>query len=180
MDLLAIVGKLPEPLKNFFTTLYNNYVPLHDPTERRYYEVAYGLLASYGGISYAGVKRYVEHCLNEKCDEDKLKHALTNFDDAYGSRGLYSLCTEEELRSMSSCVGFTPQKINKLIVINREVAAKNAYRCTKEEALAICCSEDIEAFKADFGKTLQKVEPDSGSQLLSSTDPYPAPDCRKS
>lgn len=29
-------------------------------------------------------------------------------------------------------------------------------------------------------KTLQRVEPDSGSQLLSSTDPYSTPNCRKS
>lgn len=141
-----------------FNKLYNNYVPLSDDVERKYYEIAYGLFSSAGSFNYSGIKKYVEFHLGQPCDEEKLKNALANFGPDGARTGFYSRCSDNYYKSLESVAGFTPHKISKLKEINKMLDQAETYRCTEEEAYDICYKDVLSNLNLEIEEMLKIVE----------------------
>ena len=141
-----------------FNKLYNNYVPLSDDVERKYYEIAYGLFSSGRSFNYSGIKKYVEFHLGQPCDEEKLKNALANFGPDGARTGFYHSCSDDYYKVLESVAGFTPHKINKLKEINKMLDQAETYRCTVEEALDICYKDTLSNLNLEIEELLKIVE----------------------
>ena len=167
-----LINKLPDPIKKICTRIYNKYVPLYDPTERQYYEIAYGLLASNPKkeFGFYGIKKYVEHHLGAECDETKLKNALRNFKDGYYD--LFEYCDESGLKAKAGLFDFSTPKVEKLIEINRQLDQSPSYRCSEEKALEICYKETLEKFKSDFDKALVEATSPNKRSIMDTGRPY--------
>lgn len=160
-------------------TMSNEEHPLADETVKKYYEIAYGLLASVWtdkkgspyNVRYKGIKKYVEHFIGEQCDEEKLQKALSYFDCEgynYGpTNATYSLFLSEYFVTS----GYNIRKLskfaaNKIIETNRLLDEDTTYRCAaREEALEICynISGVLNKVKAQYEEILVNFENRIGS-----------------
>ena len=149
----------------FLAKLYDKYVPLTDETVKTYYEIVYGLLCSVGkdyhyGISYHGIKKYLEYHLKEQISEEKLRDTLEYFECALQKSQSYRLRTEGEWNSIitGGHKKFSQQKIKKLQQINQELNEAQAFRCTLEEVDIICHKDALDAIQVDYDAVIKVVE----------------------
>ena len=164
-------------------TMSNEEHPLADETVKKYYEIIYGLLASVWldrtklptKVQYKGIKKYVEHFIDEKCDEEKLQKALFYFEhDHYDYKPietLYSLYFDEDgmfFRCTSSRAEINISKFaaKKIMEMNSILEEDTTYRCaTKEEAFEICynISGVLNKVKAQYEEILVNIENNIGT-----------------
>lgn len=151
-DVVPLMDKVKENIQNRNT-------PLADETERNYYEIVYNLVSCAGGITYEGVRRYVSHHLGQPCDEDILRKALNYLDTPYGPDYLYRRTAEEPLkRALAQRKDFTPEKIEKLIAINKEIDDANRYPCTPMAAYEICYAEIVTDVQTKYQNILDLLK----------------------
>ena len=127
--------------------------PLPNETAKQYYEIVYGALGSLKvGASYKALKKYVEFYAGQQCDETILQQVLIWFSEPHGSAKIYLGLTEGALRSRANSVvkekGITPNKVEKIIEINKGLELTPKYRCSFEEACNICYKDVMEAVES--------------------------------
>ena len=151
-DVVPLMDKVKENIQNRNT-------PLADETERHYYEIVYNLVSCAGGITYEGVRRYVSHHLGQPCDEDILRKALNYLDAPYAPLYLYHRTAEEPFkRALAQRKDFTPEKIDQLIAINKEIDEANRYCCTQMEAYEICYKEIVSDVQTKYQNILDALK----------------------
>lgn len=127
-----------------------------DETEKTYYEIAYAVLSLFEEVNFDAIKKYVEYRTEQTCDEAKLQKALLNFivvTDGTSFRKHYS---EGGLREKKSAQkGFTAQKIEQLIEINRALDDSNTYKASQEDIFNICYSDTLPEIKFEFEKVIE-------------------------
>ena len=144
---MGIFDKILEKIKG-----NNEEHPLADETVKKYYEIAYGLLASMWSdrdvspykVRYKGIKKYVEHFIGEQCDEEKLQKALAYFDREnynYGpTNASYALYKREDwLIAWYPSIKLSKFAANKIVETNRILAENTTYRCATREDFFVLC-----------------------------------------
>ena len=127
--------------------------PLPNETAKKFYEIVYGLLTSFGGVNYNGIKNYVEYHIGQQCDETTLQQVVVWFSDPQSDKKVYYRPTEGVLTSRAhfNDKGYTVQKVEKLIEINKALEATPTYRCTFEEGCDICYKDILEVVESVKG-----------------------------
>ena len=142
--------------------------PFADETVKKYYEISYGLLASVGdkGVNFDGIKKYIEYCLGDLCDTEKLKVVLEFFKKTGSPAILHCLYyNEKELTGAYNAYEIPRWKAEKVLEVNRICEKQTAYRCTKNEAYNICYKEIIDDIELEYKKVLEVVA-ESGVRCL--------------
>lgn len=118
---------------------------------KKYYLASCGLLSSMkNGISYEGIKNYLEYKLDEVCDEEILKNIADIFEQSpanysTGSSNLYYLKDNAKRLYLNKKV-FGSDTF--------ELDEANTYKCSLEEAYRICYPEIIGNIDTEYQKIM--------------------------
>lgn len=130
---------------------------LVDETENKYYEIAYGLLASFGKYKFdlEGIKKYIEYHASEPCDIQKLEKVLKYFNyKVYThtkSAPLYHLFgDEDELVSTLKSRGLEELVSEKILAKNEVLEEAKLYRCTQNDLYNICYKDILEYIEEEY------------------------------
>ena len=132
---MGFFDKLRDAANKAVNTVQSTNDPLPNETAKQYYEIVYGALGSLKvGASYKALKKYIEFYTGQQCDETILQQVLIWFSEPRGSAKVYLGLTEGALRSRANSVvkekGITPNKVEKIMEINKSLDLTPKYRCS--------------------------------------------------
>lgn len=139
-----------DKLNNLLQATLTNQTPLADPTERKYYEIAFNVLRLIHIGNYQAIKKYVDFTLGQPCDEEILKRALKYIRARVSDDGkTYYVNYEDSDLSFGK-----PQE---LCEIRKEIIKRVPYAelCPlKEQAFCVCFDDQIDHIKSEIIRAL--------------------------
>lgn len=124
--------------------------PLADPTERKYYEIAFNVLRLIHIGNYEAIKKYVDFTLGQPCNEEILKRALKYIRTRVSDDGKTYYVNYDD----NDLYAGKPQE---LCEIRKEIIKRVPYAelCPlKEQAFCVCFDDQIDHIKSELVKAL--------------------------
>lgn len=143
--LMGFLDKLNNLLQNTLT----NQAPLTDPTERKYYEIAFNVLRLIHVGNYQAIKKYVDFTLGMPCDEERLKGALKHIKNRVTDGETYYLnYSDSDLQA---------GKNKEVCEISKEILKRVPFAelsSQKAQAFCVCFDDQIDHIKSEIAKAL--------------------------
>lgn len=143
--LMGFLDKLNNLLQNTLT----NQAPLTDPTERKYYEIAFNVLRLIHVGNYQAIKKYVDFTLGMPCDEERLRGALKHIKNRVTDGETYYLnYSDSDLQA---------GKNKEVCEISKEILKRVPFAelsSQKAQAFCVCFDDQIDHIKSEIAKAL--------------------------